>query len=292
VVGFWAPGLKGDSILVGAGGWLTRWHGREFQEAEPLVPVDHGVCLSADQRLLATGSWDGSVKFWDVPQRKFLRTLKLSAAGAGSPGRLWADNSRVAVWEIEERLLAIYDAASGAEISAWPALKWGAMPDPFSPDGRWCLTDGQKGTALVRNLPGGSPLGSVGRDLSYNPSFSPDGHLLAIPLEMGVVRLFELPALKERAPLRGFLRATHSVAFSPDGQRLAVGSTADESLKLWDLESGQPMITLPGEGGPCWETAFSPDGGTLLTRHELGILDIWRVPSWAEIRVAEKSEVK
>jgi len=94
---------------------------------------------------------------------------------------------------------------------------------------------------------------------------------------------------------RGILRGLHSTAFAPDGRRLAVGSVADESLKIWDLESEQPMLTLPGEGGECWRTAFSSDQSTLVTQHDSGTLDIWRVPSWEEIAAAdakEKSESK
>ena len=82
------------------------------------------------------------------------------------------------------------------------------------------------------------------------------------------------------------------MAFSPDGHRLAAGSAADESLKIWDLESGLNMLTLPGEGGPCWAMAFSPDGNALVTQHEMGMLDIWRVPTWAEIEAAEKTMTK
>jgi WD40 repeat protein len=51
-----------------------------------------------------------------------------------------------------------------------------------------------------------------------------------------------------------------SVAFSPDGQRLASGSS-DRTVKVWDLRQpeGQPQ-TLRGHTGPVSSVAFSPDG--------------------------------
>ena len=93
---------------------------------------------------------------------------------------------------------------------------------------------------------------------------------------------------RTQAPGKGWLEA---VALSADGRILAACSGTDEStISLWDVAGGQPMLTLPGEGGPCWLTAFSPDGNTLVTWHELGMLDIWRTPSWENIAAAEAKE--
>ena len=50
-----------------------------------------------------------------------------------------------------------------------------------------------------------------------------------------------------------------SVAFSPDGQRLASASW-DQTVKVWDAVIGQETPTLTGHTEQVWSVAFSPDG--------------------------------
>ena len=66
-------------------------------------------------------------------------------------------------------------------------------------------------------------------------------------------------------PLRRFEdnAAIRSVAFSPDGKRLATGSWAQsDNVRLWDLETGGSKI-FSGHRGSIYGVAFSPDGRTL-----------------------------
>jgi WD40 repeat protein len=56
----------------------------------------------------------------------------------------------------------------------------------------------------------------------------------------------------------------NSVAWSPDGKRLATGSS-DKTAKVWDAASGQELLTLRGHDGSVTSVAWSPNGKRLAT---------------------------
>ncbi len=78
------------------------------------------------------------------------------------------------------------------------------------------------------------------------------------------------------------------MAWSPDSARLAVASGAQESIKLWDVQNREELLTLAGPGGLLAHAAFSPDGNVLSALDGKGILHCWLAPSWDQIRAAEK----
>ena len=52
------------------------------------------------------------------------------------------------------------------------------------------------------------------------------------------------------------------MCFSPDGKQLASGSM-DETVRLWDVETGACVKTLEGHRYAVWSVCCSPDGRQL-----------------------------
>ena len=75
--------------------------------------------------------------------------------------------------------------------------------------------------------------------------------------------------------LEGFNQGVHTVAVSPDSQRIATGSL-DGVVKLWQLD-GQPLFTLTGHRDRIWSLAFSPDGALLASSSADGTVKLWRL---------------
>jgi len=81
--------------------------------------------------------------------------------------------------------------------------------------------------------------------------------------------------------LEGHAGQVYSVAFSPDGERLATGSW-DKTAKIWNVETGQEYLTLEGHANLVSSVAFSPDGKRLATGSDDKTAKIWNVETGQE----------
>jgi WD40 repeat protein len=190
------------------------------------------------------------------------------------------DNNSLHEWDLKTR----------QETRSWPSAP-GGWNRAFSPDEHWCLTSiihpNATSTSLLDLTVGGGGETKFSRGWHPAASFSPDSKLFAIGGWGRAARLWETATRKEIATFGGFLGSVWSVAFSPDAERLAVGSNGKEAIKLWAVGSHQEVLTLEGRGSSFESTAFSPDGSILGSKNAHGVLHLWRAPSWMEIETKE-----
>lgn len=112
--------------------------------------------------------------------------------------------------------------------------------------------------------------------------FSADGALLAIGLNDGVVRVWDLRSNIFIRSLEGSRSGVSGLDFSPDGNLLGIGRL-DSTLWLWDISTGQVVHRLRGHRDRVTGVSFGPaipsGGYQLATTSRDGTLVVWNSAS-------------
>jgi WD40 repeat protein len=108
-------------------------------------------------------------------------------------------------------------------------------------------------------------------------AFSPDGSTLAAVVvgNPHSLRLWNVATRKALPNPTGDTGRLTTLAYSPNGQIMAVARGPDNVIDLWDLASHRLVARLTGNTGLVWSVAFSPDGKTLASGSSDTTVRLW-----------------
>ncbi|MFB7270690.1 trypsin-like peptidase domain-containing protein [Streptomyces sp. NPDC056244] len=244
------------------------------------------IAVSPDGRTLAGGSDDGTVRLWDVTTGRTRTTLTDYTDTTYIDDRtvgpvVFSPDGRTLAVFFADGTVRLWDAEDGSLSRTFTAKRAGDTVSSvvFSPDGRTLATDEEeKGTVRLWDVAAGRTRTTL-PDSDSAEAFSPDGRTIATR-DDGTMRLWNATTGRlTRTIVTGHDKDFLSVAFSPDGDTLAVGDE-DGKVRLWDATTGRrtrTMVTGHGDqkDNGVSSVVFSPDGRTLATGSDDGTVRLW-----------------
>ena len=241
--------------------------------------------ISHDNRHIATGSYDGTARIWDLESEYPYEDPRVF------------DNQNGAILGMDispdDRWLATGTSTGSAFL--WDLTQESVQPITltghtgvvfrlgFSPDKRWLVTTSRDGTARMWDIKAENPAeNSLVLDehtaTVWRLAFSPDQRWLATGSSDTTARLWDLTAedpSAESIPLRGHSSWVTAMTFTPDSRWLLTGGN-DGDARLWDMTNPEAeSIRLGGHLDTIWTVAVSPDGRWAATGSRDSAIRLW-----------------
>ncbi len=285
---------------------------------QPLIFRGHhpdsvfSVAASPRRSLVATGTYDGSIRIWDWEtgtvrvlrgHRKEVFSLAFSpdgrrlASGAGDGNvRIWdlaTGRSRVLSGHLDRVYAVAFDAtgqrlasASGdGVIKIWPAR--GGAPKTlrghrgrvnavaFGHAGRRLFSAGDDRTVRIWDLATGQAQDLRGHKESVLAlATDPSGARIASAGDDGTIRIWDLDR-RTHTVLRGHRGAVTALDWDPRGARLASGGE-DRTIRIWELDRHRSVV-LGEHQDRISSLQWSPDGQRIAVGSYDRTLTVWDV---------------
>jgi eukaryotic-like serine/threonine-protein kinase len=229
-------------------------------------PLEHrstvtGLSFGADEKLLATASWDMTARVWEIPSGR-PRTEPLP-----HPVELWDVTFRPGthqIFTISDSTVRGWDGDTGRPLPVSFKHPGRVEYVSFSADGNRMAIGSLDGTARVWNPATGeavSPPLHCGANTKV-ALITPDGERTVTSSGDGV-QVWEVATGRAISPPIRPQAAAFYVAWDREARHIVTGSA--EVAQVWDAETGEPLCPPLKHNGIVSAVAFLPDGHRILT---------------------------
>jgi WD40 repeat protein len=235
------------------------------------------VAISPDGRFFLTGAADSSMKLWDCATRKEMRSF-VGHSHYVNAVAFALDGKRVISGSMDNTIRE-WDMVSGVETRRFErreTANWVTCL-ALSRDSRLLVSGNVQGVVRLFDYPTGKWLRDFtghGKEIS-SVAFSPNGEYVVSSAKDATIRVW--PASAGAAGSRILWQGdkpANSVAFSPDGRSLLVGSSGN-GVELLDFASGSKAKAFTGHSAAVNSVAFLPDGVRFLSGSDDCTIRLW-----------------
>ena len=232
------------------------------------------VAVTGDGRRALSGSWDRTLKLWDLKTGECLRTLTghqhfIMAVAVTGDGRRALSGSA-------DCTLKLWDLASGECLRTLTGHRGEVMAVAVLGDGRQALSGSADQTVKLWDLETGQCLRTLTGHTSDVGAIAVTGDGRRV-LSGSMDQTLNLWDLEMGACLRTLnTEKVLTLAMTGDGRR-ALSGNGDDTVKLWDLETGECLRTLTGHTDWVWAVAVTPDGSCAVSGSYDRTLILWQL---------------
>lgn len=232
--------------------------------------------ISADGEILASSSYDGSIKLWQLNNPQLQEALSGQSwsfypIATGGGGQILASGST-------DKKLHQSHSGSGSLRHSLAGHSSGVSAISISADRQILISGGYDGSLKIWDLKTGKLQRRIAAHTgTVRPiAISSDCKILATGSIDKTLKVWVIETGELLRTLPVQTDPVVSIAISPDDQTLVSGSQ-DGTIDIWHLDTGELQSTLPGHSGTVRAITISADGQTLATGSTEKTIKLWDV---------------
>jgi len=230
------------------------------------------LAFSPDGKFLATGATDGEICLWHLPDGEPALTCKGHTSWVYSV--TFSPDGQLLASSCLDQTMRLWDVNTGQCLKILDSHTKYVHSVAFSPDGRLLASGGDDQAVKLWDIHTSQCFKILQghTERIWSVAFSSDGQIASGSSDQ-TVRLWNI-FTDQCKVLCGHTNWVRSVSFSPDGQLLG-SSSDDQTIRLWDANTGEYLKTLQGHTSSVLSIAFSSNGGSLISGGHDQIVKLW-----------------